>query len=265
MHTRIIGSDMFSTRRDLAAPQKDGFLAHQRRRWWMLCLFGFALVTPDLALGASYQDRVINGFNKVVFGSEYSSGRAQSRYVRKFTREVRVHITDRARKNRANAAKRFVLGLRKDIRDLNISVAETSSRANFRVFIVDRKDYESTVRKEVFGNSREQVRGRCMVRSFFSRRGIRRSVAVILSDGGERIFRRCLIEEILQGLGPLNEDRRLMQSVFNDASRQSSFTRFDRIIMNMLYDPALKAGTSQDKAQAMLPTLYSRARRYVGG
>ncbi|MEM1365925.1 MAG: DUF2927 domain-containing protein [Pseudomonadota bacterium] len=209
------------------------------------------------------QADLIAGFNATVFGSEYTPGRRQTAYVRKFVRQVRVHIDDRSSRGRASQARAFLLGLNRDIRGLSLRTVATKLTANFRLIIVDHTDYNRTVQQEVYGNSSTPVRGRCIVRSFFTRTGIRRATAVIVSDRGERLFRRCLIEETLQGLGPLNEDRRLMQSVFNDASRQTTFTRFDRLVMNMLYDPMLLVGTSQDRAQPLLPQLYRRARAHV--
>lgn len=220
-------------------------------------MFLFAQAAP--ANAQTTQADLIRGFNATVFGSEYTPGRSDTAYVRKFVREVRVHIDNRSRKDRRAQARRFLLGLNRDIRGIALRVVETKRAANFKLIIVDRADYTQTVQEDVYGNRSTPVRGRCIVRSFFTRSGIRRATAVIVSDRGERLFRRCLIEETLQGLGPLNEDRRLMQSVFNDASRQTSFTRFDRLIMNMLYDPLLAVGTSQARAQPMLPRLYRRA------
>ena len=53
--------------------------------------------------------------------------------------------------------------------------------------------------------------GRCVVRVVSGPGGIARADAVIVADEGETLFRRCLIEEVLQGLGPLNDDARLKQ------------------------------------------------------
>ena len=207
--------------------------------------------------------RMIDGFNKTVFGAEYTSFGRQPLYVRKFTREVRFYIDAQSRKKRSNRVRKCILSLNNAISGLKTRIVSNPINANFRVYVVDSPDYADTVRNKVYRRSNARVIGRCMVRSVFSRAGIQRSDAVIVSDQGEKLFRRCMIEEILQGLGPLNEDRSLRYSVFNDASRQTSFTRHDRIIMNMLYDKRLKNGTSQNKAQALLPALYKTARKRV--
>ncbi len=93
--------------------------------------------------------------------------------------------------------------------------------------------------------------------------GIKRSAAVIVSDEGEFLFHRCLVEEVLQGLGPMNDDDTLIHSVFNDRSHHSRFTAFDQILLNMLYDPRIKPGMSTTQLQNILPLVARDARRRV--
>lgn len=93
--------------------------------------------------------------------------------------------------------------------------------------------------------------------------GISQSAAVIVSDEGDFLFRRCMVEEILQGLGPMNDDSSLSHSVFNDKSRHSRFTSFDRMLLNMLYDPRIKPGMRPDEVRPMLPSIVRTVRPLV--
>ncbi len=206
---------------------------------------------------------VIRGFNKTVFGSEFSSGGSQSHYIRKFRKPVNFYIHNRARKNRRPAAKRFIRSLNRTVRGLKTRIVSSPGQANFQLYIVDRRDYNDTVRNTVYRRKNAVVRGRCMVRSVFTRFGISRSDAVIVSNEGENLFRRCLIEEVLQGLGPLNEDTSLSASMFNDRTRHTRFTRFDRYILNMLYDRRLKSGESQRDVQSRLPKVLGDVKRWI--
>ena len=108
----------------------------------------------------------------------------------------------------------------------------------------------------------KQAQGK-LVRVVSGRKGIKRSAAVIVSDEGEFLFKRCLVEELLQGLGPMNDDEQLTHSVFNDSSRHSRFTVFDQIILNMLYDPRIKPGMSMQQTRPILPLVARDARRRV--
>jgi hypothetical protein len=140
---------------------------------------------------------------------------------------------------------------------------QSPERANFHVYVVDRRDYNATVREKVYRNSTAATPGKCLVRSVFSRNGIQRSDAVIVSDQGEALFERCMAEEVLQGLGPLNEDATLTESMFNDSTRHTRFTLFDRIILNMLYDRRIANGATRQSVQPLLPAILRDVKRRI--
>ncbi len=218
------------------------------------------LAAPAVAAAASNAE-IISGFNKTVFGAEYSPLGIQSSYIRKYRGPVRFYIDNRSSRNRAGRVRAFVLGLSRQIAGLQTEVVSSRAQANFNVYVVDRADYTDTVRQSVYRRPAVQAPGRCLVRSLFTRYGIVRSDAVIVSDEGEALFRRCMVEEILQGLGPLNEHPSLSASVFNDHSNHTSFTRFDRYILNMLYDPRVRPGASRESVQSLLPLVLKDVRR----
>jgi hypothetical protein len=210
---------------------------------------------------AASDAEVIRGFNLTVFGAEYSPMGLQSNYVRKFNGTVRFYIDNRASRNRVPEVRAFILSLNKLIGNFRAEMVSTPERANFVVYVVDRKDYVTVVRDRVYRRPTANTPGKCLVRSVFSRAGINRSDAVIVSDEGEALFNRCKAEEILQGLGPLNEHPSLMESMFNDRTRHTSFTRFDRLILNMLYDKRIRNGATPEMVQPLLPEVLKDAKR----
>lgn len=212
---------------------------------------------------AASDAEVIRGFNLTVFGAEYAPFGIQSRYIRKFSGTVRFHVINTASRNRVAAVQQFIRSLNGSIRGLKTTIVNSPAAANFLVYVVDRADYITTAREKVYKSSSASIPGKCLVRSVFSTNGIIRSDAVIVSDGGESLFKRCLAEEILQGLGPLNEHPSLSESMFNDRTRHTSFTRFDRLILNMLYDPRVRNGSSFESVQQLLPSLLAEAKRHV--
>ncbi len=203
------------------------------------------------------------GFEKTVFGLEYASSNGGAFYVKKYTGPVRVFVDNRATRNRRAAVTGFIAETRRAIRGLDIAVVSKAEAANFHLYVVDRADYDRVVRSEVFGDRGASSVGACMVRVRSDRNGIRTSSAVIVSDEGEFLFRRCLVEETLQGLGPLNDDRSLAHSVFNDGSRLSRLTRHDRFVLNMLYHPSVRPGMSKAEARAVLPQVLEDVRRHL--
>jgi hypothetical protein len=234
-------------------------------------IFGFALsVFAVAALSAqgggpafaqTYTDaQLMDAFGRTIFGSEYASW--NSRAVKKFTGPVRFYVEDRSGIGRRAEAERFIRTLPHAISGLEATIVDDPRQANFRVLIIRRIDYRQVVAREVFGRPRSDFApGKCLVRLVTGTRGISRADAVLVADEGEFLFRRCLVEETLQGLGPVNDDETLSDSVFNDASTHSTFTQHDRYILNMLYDPRVTAGMSRAEAEAVLPFVVRDVRR----
>ena len=225
------------------------------------CLFAAGLLIASPTAQAATNFQIIDGFNKTVFGAEYSPFGIQTKYIRKFRGTVRFHIYNGSSLNRLSRVRSFISGLNSQIKGLKTEIVSSRAKANFSVYIVDRKDYVSTVKKSIYRNEHAKAPGKCFVRSVFTTNGIVRSDAIIVSDEGESLFKRCMIEEILQGLGPLNEHTSLHQSMFNDRSRHINFTKFDRYILNMLYDPRLKVGMPMSKVQPLLPSVLGDIRK----
>lgn len=206
-----------------------------------------------------YQDvDLAHGFLGTVFGSEMSS--AGRGIVKKFDGPVRFEVVNRAVVDHSRDVAGFVGQLPRKIAGLDARLAVPGEQANFRVVVVDPGAYVQEARAQGLGGLFKPVHGLCNVRITFSDGAIRQATAVIVAN--ER-FARCLVEEILQGLGPINDDERLVHSVFNDRSGHSRLTAFDRAIVTMLYDPRLSHGMTKTEAMAILPDLIARARQVV--
>ena len=223
------------------------------------------LLPPSSAAQATRlsDQQLIDAFNATVFGAEYSSWGWHTRVVKKYVKPVRVFIDNRARRNRSRAVARFVRSLSRVIRGIEITIVNDPDEANFTIYVVDRKAYKDVVRREVYRQRAMNVPGRCLVRVVSAPSGIRRSDAVIVSDEGEFLFKRCLVEEILQGLGPVNDNSSLKESVFNDTSKHARFTKHDRYILNMLYDRRIRPGMNQREVREVLPAVLKDARRRI--
>lgn len=224
-------------------------------------LFCALSVSPAHAISDEEAKR---GFNLTVFGSEIAPLGFQVRYVHKFNGEVKFRIHNLSSKNRNRAITRFINSLEKQIEGLSVRIVGENEKANFNIYVVNRANYIDTVRKKVERFITARVPGKCMVKSHFSREGMIRSDAVIVSDEGDGLFKRCLIEEILQGLGPLNESTSLNKSVFNDTSKHTRFTDFDRLILNMLYDDRIKNGASLRSVSKVLDEVLADTKRRLG-
>ncbi|MEP1931843.1 MAG: DUF2927 domain-containing protein [Roseibium sp.] len=235
-------------------------------RWSLILIFLVFQVHigPARAANDTFStEELLNGFEKTVFGLEYRSWSWRPYQVKKFTKPVRFYIHNLSSRDRRKTVKRFIREIDQRVRGLSTGFAINPAEANFEIYVVDRRQYEPVVKTDVYKNPRARVPGRCLVRVVSGKKGIKRSSAVIVSDEGEFLFRRCLVEEVLQGLGPMNDDENLTHSVFNDSSRHSRFTVFDQIILNMLYDPRIKPGMSSKQTRDVLPLIVRDARNRV--
>ncbi len=231
---------------------------HSALRWILVAL----LLTGSATPGRAFTDaELIDGFEKTVFGAEYWNFGWQASRVKKFAGPARVYVDDRSGAGRGADAIRFLVSLPALIDGLELEVVAEPSEANFRVYILSRANYRQVVINEIYNRPASSFApGNCLVRVVSTGNGIERADAVIVADEGEFRFQRCLAEEILQGLGPTNDDRRLAASIFNDSSRHASFTDFDRHILNMLYHPAILPGMTRVEVRRILPAVVAEVR-----
>ena len=236
-----------------------------------LRLVGLAVLAASLIAfpGSAFPDpahsdrRLVDGFMKTVFGSEnWRVSRAARERVSKFTGPVRVHVTNLSRTNRDVDVRALVSDVNRRIKGLRISMTGQPRSANFFVFVVDRANYRSAIR-DVLPDIRTGFleRSACSGIAFLRNDGaIEQSMAFIVADEGGSFFRHCMIEEILQGLGPSNDHRSLSHSIFNDRNSIADFTMFDDYILNMLYDPRVKAGMNRKAVKQVLPVVLQDVR-----
>lgn len=230
-----------------------------RRLVLILCLLGLAgpasaapPATPALA----------EGFERIAFGAEIPGFFGGGGYLKRFVGPVAFFVENHSAIDRRREVRAFVASLPRQIAGLETRMAADAGAARFIVHVADRADYQRLGRK-VLRKPFGRVPGNCIVRADYTRAGISRAEALILSDDGEPAFRRCLIEEVLQGLGPLNDYDGAPDSVFNDTSTVTRFTRYDRIMLNVLYDGDLAPGMRRDAVRPLLPEVIARVRARI--
>ena len=206
------------------------------------------------AAGNPPPDQLRDGFFKVVFGLEYGRGHGDSQRVKKFTETVRFHVVNLAHENRSAAVHAFVTSLPEKVSGFRSVLARDRETANFTIFLVDRIDFSRVVSRELRADA-VAMGARCLVGVRTRNGRILSSTAVIVVDD-PYLFQRCMVEEILQGLGPMNDNSTLSESVFNDSSRHTDFTSFDLALMRMLYHPAIRPGMTGSEVHQLLPQVF---------
>ncbi len=94
-----------------------------------------------------------------------------------------------------------------------------------------------------------------------SGRSIDFAVAFIRADRGARTIEGCLVQEVTQILGAMNDLAPTADSVFSDSGRQVALTARDRLLIRMLYDARLKPGMGWAEAEPLAREALRELRR----
>jgi Protein of unknown function (DUF2927) len=67
----------------------------------------------------------------------------------------------------------------------------------------------------------------------------------------------------LQSLGPINDTSTVPWTMFNDNVSMGYFDVYDQYLLNLLYDPRIKAGMTVQEVKALLPEVITDVRIWV--
>jgi hypothetical protein len=226
-----------------------------------------AIVSRQRAEKKTFTDsEIIDGFFKTAFGAEYHlAGRVDR--IRKYNVPVRV-FADGNRPDRKAQLARVVADIGQRIQHLDIAMAETSEGANVLVKLVRDRDLYRTI-TAFYGSERaREIRTsldpQCL--SGFRKSDkyeIEHSDVILTVDNGDFIFLDCAYEELLQSLGPINDTSSVPWTMFNDNVSMGFFDVYDQYILNLLYDPRIKAGMTIAEVNAVLPDVLRDVRVWV--
>jgi hypothetical protein len=211
--------------------------------------------------------QIFEGFFKIAFGAEMRiSGRTDR--IRKYDRPVRVFAESRAQPDRRAAVGEVVADIKRHVANLDITMTADRKAADVVVRLVRNRDLAATLRA-AYGRDRARkiqrsLEPQCL--SGFAKDAsfrILRSDVFLVADAGDFIFYDCAYEEILQSLGPINDDPSVPWTMFNDDVRMGFFDVYDQYLLNILYHPRVRPGMSRDEVRALLPEIMPEVRAWV--
>ncbi len=209
---------------------------------------------------------IAEGFFKTAFGAEYHlAGRVDR--IRKYDMPVRV-FADSNRPDRKAQLAKVVADIGQRVQHLDIAMADTGEAANITVKMVRDRDLYRTI-TAFYGSERaKEIRTsldpQCL--SGFRKNEqyeIEHSDVILTVDDGDFTFLDCAYEEMLQSLGPINDTSSVPWTMFNDNVSMGFFDVYDQYILNVLYDPRIKAGMTVEEVKAVLPGVLADVRVWV--
>jgi hypothetical protein len=226
-----------------------------------------AIAQRQRAEKKSFTDgEIVEGFLKTAFGAEYHLAGKVDR-IRKYDTPVRV-FADGTRADRKAQLAKVVADIGARVQHLDIAMANSGDDANVLVKLVRDRDLYRTI-TTFYGSERaKEIRSsldpQCL--SGFrknERFEIEHSDVILTVDNGDFVFLDCAYEELLQSLGPINDTSSVPWTMFNDNVSMGFFDVYDQYILNVLYDPRIKAGMTVEEVKAVLPDVLADVRAWV--
>jgi hypothetical protein len=211
-------------------------------------------------------DEIADGFFKIAFGAELQIGQPEAR-IRKFDEPVRIFVASKGLPDRRSEIATIVGDIRARIDHLDVTVTDDPNAANFFVTLVAARDFKRTIRS-LYGSEKakriqQTLQPQCLSGIGKERFRIRRAEVILPVDAGEFTFYDCAYEELLQALGAINDDRSVPWTMFNDDVQMGFFDIYDQYLLNILYDPRIRAGMTKAEVDAMMPDVLSTTRAWV--
>jgi hypothetical protein len=195
---------------------------------------------------------IIEGFLKIAFGAEYHlAGRVDR--IRKYDGPVRVFADGNRADRKAQLAK-IVADIAARVQHLDIAMADSLEDANVQVKLVREraKEIRSSLDPQCLSGFRKNEKFE-----------IEHSDVILTVDNGDFVFFDCAYEELLQSLGPINDTASVPWTMFNDNVSMGYFDVYDQYLLNLLYDPRIKAGMTVQEVSAALPDVLADVRAWV--
>jgi hypothetical protein len=212
-------------------------------------------------------DEIRDGFFKIAFNAELQIG-APAERVRKFDEPVRIFVVSKGLPDRRSEIAAIVDDIRARVNHLDVAITDDHEAANFTVNLVAERDLKRTIRARYGSDKASQIQ-RSLSPECLSGIGkdklyrIRRAEVILPVDAGEFAFYDCAYEELLQALGAINDDRSVPWTMFNDDVQMGFFDVYDQYLLNILYDPRIRAGMTKDEVNAILPEVLPTVRAWV--
>jgi len=211
--------------------------------------------------------QIIDGFMKTAFGAEYHlAGRVDR--IRKYQMPVRVFLDGATRADRQKQIGKVIRDVSRRVQHLDIALTKNREQANTIVTLVRDRDLQKTITsfygpeksKEIHDSLDPQCLSGFRKNDDFE---IQRSDVILTVDNGDFVFLDCAYEELLQSLGPINDTDSVPWTMFNDQVSMGYFDLYDQYLINILYDPRIKAGMTVDEVRAVLPSILPDVRAWV--
>ncbi len=197
---------------------------------------------PPLTQAMPPLDVLVAQFERIAFSSEFGGNNRRGRII-KWARPIRVRIGG-WRSERSRTVVRDVLSRLSALSGLQIDLLEpgASRAANLTILFRDKS-----------------IPGQALCNTFIDKypNFVITKVRVVITSLNPQQRRHCIVEELTQSLGLVNDSPLVFPSIFNDSSRQQELHAWDEIMVQTLYHPRLYPGITVRKARPIFRAILA--------
>ncbi len=230
-----------------------------KRGWAVLAIEGLLILAAVAALvfvlaGKRYDNAdLLRHFDIVAFNTEFDG---PSPYVSRWQGPVRIFVKGPETTSFQRQLAAFVARELAPLTGLEFDFVAREGAANVVVFHYPRAALFGVLRpywRDDGDLGRMLSTSLCFVRLHHDRDYRLRYalVAIPAYKAAERV-RGCIVEEMTQAMGLINDADEVQPSIFNDRSLYEELTEHDRHLLRVLYDPRLKPGMTGEEAMPIV-------------
>ena len=221
-----------------------------------LLLSFFAAAPGVFASAEHWQNKryIEESFYDIAMRGEFENIRP---VIRKWHQPLRIWISSTA----GDAAQqRWMLSMHflhiGQIAGLPVEFVPHREQANVRVFFASDREFSEVVTREMSATAAQQVdHSVCLGQIRFNRwAAITRGTVVIPVERAlaEGKLIPCVVEEMTQMLGLINDSQHVYPTVFSDVTDDEQLTGLDYVLLKLLYSPQLRSGMTYKQAAPVI-------------
>lgn len=224
---------------------------------FILCLV--ALGSSAFALEQSWHDKnfITDSFVKIALRREYNTNAKQD-MIRKWRLPIRVYIQSSVGDSKLQ---KEMVGIQlnhlAEITSHRIGFVKNIDNANFIIIFTRKKNMKTSMKKlGLYNNDTDAIleQSACLGNLRATNKGeIINAVIHIPVDStrSSGLFLNCVVEEITQGMGLLNDSAEVFPSIFNDQSIDGYLSGLDYLLLKLLYHSKIKPGMKEAKVREL--------------
>lgn len=192
---------------------------------------------------------VITAFNEVVLSAEFINSGDPS-VLQKWTEPIFYQLEGDPTEEDRRILERFVLELNYIVGFPGMFESPGTAETNLPMYFCSQEELLNRMGDQFLGNDGG-------VTFWYQENQIYRGILCIREDLEQQLRNSVILEEIYNGLGPIQDtDLRPDSIIYSGFSQPQQLTDMDWLLLKLLYHPQMICGMTKDQCEAVIRQLY---------